>query len=55
MASPTQRQTMRGIPSDKKRDVLSRLAPLMPKHKRLFWENLQSSDVRDLVVEDDEQ
>ena len=41
----------RGIPSGKKDDIISKLCPLMPASRRVFWQDLNEDDVPDLGVD----
>lgn len=50
---PPLRSSARGIPGDKKLDIVNKLCPLMPENRRQFWFALDSEDVVDLLVEDD--
>jgi hypothetical protein len=44
----------RGIPLDKKNDIIHTLCPLMPENRRTFWQELKVSDVADLVLVNDD-
>jgi hypothetical protein len=39
----------RGIPAQKKNDILKNLSPLMPQNRRNFWQNLSISASVDLI------
>jgi len=39
----------RGIPSEKKRGIITKLCPLMPLQKKVFWKGLHASDAQDLL------
>jgi len=40
----------RGVSSGKKRDILTKLCPLMPLNRHVFWKNLPENDtVEDLI------
>lgn len=39
----------RGIPEQKKKDIIEKLVPLMPQSRRSFWYNLKTSNVPDLI------
>lgn len=44
------RSDARGVPPDKKSDIISNLCPLMPENRREFWLQLPTTDgVDDLV------
>ena len=50
IAKPVCRTTPRGIPLNKKNDILVKLGPLMPQNRQQFWQNIPTSaDVSDLV------
>lgn len=40
------RRVARGIPSDKKDDILSKLGSLMPANRLQFWQDLPTSTVQ---------
>ena len=39
---PVQRTKARGIPADKKSDILAKLGHLMPKNRLSFWQNIET-------------
>lgn len=43
------RDSMRGVQTKKKEDIIKKLCPLMPSENRQFWENLPSGNVSDLL------
>ena len=45
---PGKRSLPRGVNKDKLAKIVSGLVPLMPKHKRAFWLQLEGRNVRDL-------
>jgi len=45
---PEKRQIERGIPHEKKDDILSKLGKFMPASRLLFWQNIKTSNVPDL-------
>ena len=52
---PACRVTPRGIPVDKKGDIIAKLGRLMPTSRQLFWQNIPTSDkVSDLVSDTSE-
>jgi hypothetical protein len=48
---PACRMTLRGIPLDKKNDILTKLGPLMPENRKLFWQNIPVTDAADLMTD----
>lgn len=42
--APRQKLTPRGITSERKSDILTKLGPLMPANRRHFWESLPVND-----------
>ena len=50
---PIQRTKARGIPADKKSDILAKLGHLMPKNRLSFWQNIETCDVPDLITDND--
>jgi len=47
-------KTVRGIPSEKKNEIIAKLCPLMnDQTKTHFWTGLPISDVPDLIDHDD--
>jgi hypothetical protein len=51
---PEFRQGQRGVSEAKKRDIISKLCPLMPANRRFFWESLSVSNVPDLIDSENE-
>ena len=43
----------RGIPEQKKADIIQKLCPLMDPTRRQFWYNLTTANVSDLTTHDD--
>ena len=41
----------RGISSDKKKDILMKLCPLMPQKRRVFWKELPEYDAAEDLIE----
>ena len=48
---PANRTKARGIPVDKKNDIIAKLGHLMPQNRLLFWQNIDTSDVSDLITD----
>jgi hypothetical protein len=48
---PACRMTLRGIPLDKKNDILTKLGPLMPENRKLFCQNIPVTDAADLMTD----
>jgi len=49
MTMPPARVNARGIPQEKKDDILSKLVPLMPPNRKAFWADIPVANVPDLV------
>jgi hypothetical protein len=47
---PLLREAPRGIPPEKKRDIVAKLCPFMPENRQVFWKQLGGNDVTDLVA-----
>jgi len=45
------RSAPRGIPSVKKKDILTKLCPLMPENRCVFWKELPENDSADDLIE----
>jgi len=41
----------RGISTNKKKDILAKLCPLMPKNRRVFWKELPENDAAEDLIE----
>lgn len=54
IALPIARISPRGIPQEKKEDILAKLGSLMPASRKLFWEAIPVSTIGDLVTADDD-
>jgi len=54
MINPPHRKNNRGVSQIKKRDIVSKLCPLMPIIRRGFWEMLPVSEVSDLIDSEQE-
>ena len=48
------RSSARGIPQEKKDDILQKLTRLMPSSRMAFWKDLPVSAVSDLVTDQHE-
>lgn len=55
IARPNAVKTTRGIPADKKKEIIGKLLPLMPKSRHRFWRDLLESDVNDLIDNHDNE
>jgi len=50
--NPLSRAKPRGIPLEKKNDILAKLGPLMPQNRLSFWQNIIATcDVADLATD----
>ena len=50
---PPAKSVSHGIPKDKKSDIIKKLAPLMENNQKIFWNNIPTGDVKDLIDNDD--
>lgn len=42
----------RGVSNEKKKDIISKLLPLMPTNRHQFWYDLEESNVPDLATDE---
>jgi len=48
---PVSRSTPKGISAEKKNEIITKLLPLMPENKRLFWKFIATSDEPEFDLE----
>lgn len=49
LSRPGGNETPRGVPAPKKEELLRNLVPMMPESRRVFWQELATATVNDLI------